>query len=358
MYDFGNCLFYTTRLKKSKKRKENDRNQIEHRRTTEPTLDMNSRQNVWMPMYSKRARLLRPSPLLLNQLRIHIVQQHLSTPTTTSIPDTNANKKACLIGINYTGTPNRLYGCENDVRKIHHVLTHKCGYEARNITVITEQTTIKPTRRNILLQFVRLLIESKPGDQLFFGFSGHGYFVPDMDGDEEDGKDEIIITCENHYIVDDEFRALIHKYMKPDVQLFGFFDNCHSGTILDLRYEYDIPLKTVPFTTIDDINIGRSSREASTVPVQTNEQYVETPGQVILLSGCRDEEKSVDAMINGRFNGVLTCTFMEIILNFPERLTWYDAVQEMEFYIRKLGFEQRPLLSTGRPIDLYSPVQF
>lgn len=294
-------------------------------------------------------------PLFSLNRRLQQNQRTLMTPIQMN-PD-RPNKKACLVGINYTGTPNQLYGCENDVKKIHHVLTSKYGYESHNITILTEKTRLKPTRRNILLQFVRLLVESKAGDQLFFGFSGHGYSIEDKDGDEDDGKDEIIITCENHYIVDDEFRRLTQQYMKPGVQLFGFFDNCHSGTILDLRYEYDIPLKTKGFQTVDDINTDEHKVAHTPVQIQTNKQYLETPGQVILLSGCRDQQKSIDAMINGQFNGVLTCTFMEILLNFPSTLTWYDAVQEMEFYIRKMRFDQRPLLSTGRQIDLHTPVQ-
>jgi metacaspase-1 len=252
----------------------------------------------------------------------------------------HASKKACLIGINYTDTPNRLYGCENDVQKMKYVLMAKFGYSVENITVITEKTRIKPTRMNILLQFSRLLIEAKSGDQLFFGFSGHGYYLPDKTGDETDGFDEIIITCDRSYVIDDEFRELMHKYMKPGVQLFGIFDNCHSGTIWDLRYDYD------------QRNMSKDSVQEPSV--ETNPQYKETPGQVILLSGCKDNEVSIDAMINGQYNGVLTCTFMELLLHeYIENVTtWRDILALTQYYITGMGFKQTPQFSTGRPMKL------
>ena len=44
------------------------------------------------------------------------------------------------------------------------------------------------------LKFRRWLVSgARPGDSLFFSFSGHGGQVRDVDGDEADGLDETIL---------------------------------------------------------------------------------------------------------------------------------------------------------------------
>jgi hypothetical protein len=244
-------------------------------------------------------------------------------------------KKACLVGINYTGTENQLQGCMNDVQKMKNLLILKYGYDPRNIQLITEATLIKPTRKNIILQFANLLKNATAGDTLVFFFSGHGYHIPDMNNDEADGFDEIIITSENHYIVDDEFKAIIQSYLRPDVQLFGFFDSCHSGTIFDLRFEYLI-----------DENLDQ----------KTCPQTIETPGQVILLSSCRDEQQSVDANINGTFNGAMTFALVDILSKPKEDVTWYEVFKTLRLMVKQMGFAQVAQMSTGRDLDIRTSI--
>jgi hypothetical protein len=75
----------------------------------------------------------------------------------------NKNKKALLVGINYTGTQNELYGCINDVNSIKERIIAN-GFT--NINTITDLTTQKPTKNNILSEFKNLLINSQAGDLL------------------------------------------------------------------------------------------------------------------------------------------------------------------------------------------------
>ena len=59
----------------------------------------------------------------------------------------NSNKKALLIGINYIGTQNQLYGCISDVNSIKDRIK-KEGFN--DIKELTDLTSEKPTRDNIL----------------------------------------------------------------------------------------------------------------------------------------------------------------------------------------------------------------
>jgi hypothetical protein len=115
----------------------------------------------------------------------------------------NGNKKALLIGINYTGTKDELYGCINDVESVKERIIAN-GF--KDINVLTDLTSKTATRANILLEFKNLLVNSKEGDLLFFLYSGHGSYVLDRNGDEKDGYDELIVSCDLQGILDDEFK--------------------------------------------------------------------------------------------------------------------------------------------------------
>ena len=145
----------------------------------------------------------------------------------------NKNKKALLIGINYAGTSNELYGCINDVNDIKERGISKQGFN--NINVMTDLTTKKATRNNILEEFTNLLINSQEGDLLFFLFSGHGSYVIDKNGDENTGYDQLIVPCDFNTILDDELKSIIQKNLKPNVTLFAMFDSCFSGSVFRFK---------------------------------------------------------------------------------------------------------------------------
>merc|ERR1712000_326242 len=74
---------------------------------------------------------------------------------------------------------------------------------------------------------------------------GHGGQMRDMDGDETDGKDELICPVDYNKpgggcITDDWLRESFTKSAKlKNSQTMVVFDCCHSGTLLDLPYEYN-----------------------------------------------------------------------------------------------------------------------
>ena len=59
------------------------------------------------------------------------------------------SKVALLIGINYRGTAHELNGCINDVENAKEYLLTK-GYSSDNIITLTDDTDLKPTRKNIM----------------------------------------------------------------------------------------------------------------------------------------------------------------------------------------------------------------
>jgi hypothetical protein len=244
----------------------------------------------------------------------------------------NKNKKALLIGINYTGTPNELYGCINDVNCIKDRIS-KEGFN--DINIITDLTVKKATRVNILSEFKNLLINSQTGDLLFFLYSGHGSYTLDRNGDEKNGYDEMIVSCDLQGILDDELKSLIQKYLKPDVTLFTMFDSCFSGSVLDLKFQY-----------LDSLNYDTYTENA---------KDLETNGNVIMISGCTDEQTSADAFINNKANGAMVWSLLEGLKQTPN-CTWRELVKTMRDLLKKSKFEQIPQISSGTFVDIDTPV--
>ena len=240
-----------------------------------------------------------------------------------------AIKRALLVGINYIGTQYELRGCINDVENVKNKLVSSYGYNDANIVTLTDNTTLKPTKAVILDQFKNVLSNSVAGDQIFFAFSGHGSNVLDRSGDEKDGYDEMIVSKDLQGILDDELNAILKQYLKKDVTLFALFDSCHSGTVLDLKYQY-----------LDSTGYNQST---------VNDRVEETVGNVCMISGCMDVQTSADAFINSKSQGAMTWSFLET-LNTKSNLSWNELVVNMRNLL-KTQYEQIPQFSCGKNVD-------
>jgi hypothetical protein len=235
-------------------------------------------------------------------------------------------KNALLIGCNYKNSSYALKGCINDVSNIKQVLTTSYGFD--NITFMTDDTPLKPNKENILAAIKQLLSNANCGDILFLSFSGHGTNVH-----EKDRLDEVIMTIDFDYITGDELNSLIRGHLKKDVTLFALFDCCHSGTILDLRYQY-----------LDSTSVNKNTE---------NIKNLETEGNVIMISGCMDRQTIAGAYIKSTrsYQGGITWAFLETLHNNPDT-TWGELLTTMRYYLKMASYSQIPQLSCGKKLDL------
>jgi hypothetical protein len=241
-------------------------------------------------------------------------------------------KRALLVGINYIGTQNELFGCINDVTSMKERI-EKAGFS--DIRVVTDLTPKKPTRATILEEFKLLLSTSKQDDLLFFSYSGHGSYTLDRNSDETDGRDEMIVSCDLQGIVDDELKALIQTHLKPGATLFAMFDSCFSGSVLDLKYQY-----------LDSLNYDNYTE---------NEKQLETQGNVFMISGCTDNQTSADAFINNRASGAMTWSLLEAAKE-KTGCTWRELIKSMRDKLKTSEFEQIPQFSSGTFANIDTPI--
>lgn len=251
-------------------------------------------------------------------------------------------KKALLIGINYPGTQSSLRGCANDCVTSIGILKKHFGFRDSNIRFLTDATDVRgdhsPTKANILKYMKWLAQDAKPGDQLFFHYSGHGSQVRDTDGDEQDGKDEVLCPSDysrRGFITDDQIFDILIKPLPRGCKLFSIMDCCHSGTIMDLKYSF---------------SPEKHRREIS----QTGNK--ECDAHVVMISGCRDEQTSADAFIGGAYAGAMTTAFatclsqwFQVHRRFPK---YKKLINLMYDYVRDNRYSQRPQINCSHKMDL------
>lgn len=242
------------------------------------------------------------------------------------------SKRALLVGINYTGTSSALNGCINDVDNIKGYLL-KNGYSSQNITILTDETAIKPTRVNILAKLLELVVSD--AKTLFFHYSGHGSYVRDEHGDETDGKDETLCPIDYRsagMILDDEIRGIL-QCLNRNKSMTMILDCCHSGSGADLCY-----------------NMYERGGRYSMIQ---NRKQSKTRGEVVMISGCTDSQTSSDSFFNGTYQGALTNSFLYVV-GRHKRLSYKKLMRKLRSKLKKDRYSQIPCLSSGRKLNLNS----
>ena len=256
-----------------------------------------------------------------------VVETSVVEPTPTLDTVNKSTDYALLIGTNYVGSQYQLSGCVNDVDSLNIF----AGSNNFDITILSDKSTLKATRTNILSEFTKVLSNSQIGDSIFLSYSGHGSYIKDTDNNELIGYDQVIVPSDFKQIIDDELKQIIQTHLKPGVTLVALFDCCYSGTVLDLKYNY-----------MDSI-FGNGTQDIA------NTQETETNGDVIMISGCSDIQTSADAYIDGKYQGAMTWSFLQSVRISK---TWRELVTNMRQKLSTNGLTQIPQLSSGKQIDI------
>lgn len=274
---------------------------------------------------------------------------------------------------------------------MHHLLRSKFGFRTADFTVLTDVSNgianVKkrsPTKKHILEELTALVSTARTGDSLWFSFSGHGSQVKDHNGDESDGWDETILPLDYKsagHIIDDDLYKIVSR-VPAGARLTVLLDACHSGTGLDLPYQHDVfgtgtgqhvsssrptSITSALFNVGGALLSGNTSaalqhglntfRPKKKKPHQPNPHA----GQVILFSGCKDNQTSADTskLTGGIPTGAMTFALIETLEHTSvgdwRNYTYRKMLHTMRQKLRDAKMSQTPQFSTLHSFDLNTP---
>lgn len=267
--------------------------------------------------------------------------------------------RVVIVGINYPRTDCRLSGCINDAVAFDDFMNKRALGAERPIETVflrdDQPGDFYPTRENIL-RALRWAYSTVPaseyassneytgvheeGTVVTFYYSGHGSYVRDRNGDEEDGRDETLcpVAVDGQFddmIVDDELRGLLGPLITSNTYSVFITDCCHSGSVFDLEYKF---------------NGNRFVKRG---------KYIESAGPVLHFSACYDYQTAQEGNVCGVRRGYFTNAFITVMKGnsrYDIKTLYRMLCTSMIKYISQR--EEMPQLSAGCVISAQSRVPF
>jgi len=245
-----------------------------------------------------------------------------STSATTTTKPRGMSLHIGLNGVSadaYGGWDGPLAACEFDASDMAAIAKAK-GMKA------TLLLTKKATRAHVLAGMRAAAKSLKAGDLFFMSYSGHGGQVPDVSGDESDKQDETWCLYDGQ-LIDDELYFELSQF-GDGVRVLVLSDSCHSGTVTRAPL---VPVtiagqrtKLMPasvamrtyrehqaFYDKLQLDVAKAAGKVAVDP-DTALANVSASGRlaaivksfkpaVVLISGCQDNQTSMDGDHNGAF---------------------------------------------------------
>lgn len=228
--------------------------------------------------------------------------------------------------------------CYRDVKNMAEHLVNRCNFKSENIYILTtspQENTDKfnygnsrsllPTlsgNSNNIFDYATEIINKNPSFFVLL-LSGHGFEVPNTNGDKMDGYDDAVNV--GKMILDDDLYSNIVLKLKCPAMMLS--DTCHSGTMFDLPYIWNGSQFTIYTKRNDTINYKMFS-----------------------LSACSDSQCSMcDVGETTGFGGSLTTAVLnepnvlEDLINHANIMDGYNKIQNQ---LQMLG--QTVVLSTSQ----------
>lgn len=217
-----------------------------------------------------------------------------------------------------------------------------CEFDARDMSALarsrkmsaTVLLTSEATRARVLKGIRNAARQLKKGDLFFLTFSGHGGQVEDVSGDEDDldayDKQDETWCLFDAQLIDDELHYELSRFA-AGVRILVLSDSCHSGTVTRAAPPITDPARPNARSRLMPPAIGRRTYTANKafydalqadVEKRAGKSAVADPDAAlaevaassrltaivkkfkpaaILISGCQDNQTSMDGDRNGAF---------------------------------------------------------
>lgn len=266
---------------------------------------------------------------------------------------------ALCIGVNSYGNGADLAGCRNDA------LDWSKAFKDRGAqvhTLIDSQAT-GLAMREFMSEMVATLRRGQTG---VIQFSGHGTWVPDLDGDEADRRDEAICPVDlwDNGVITDDTLFQIFTSRTLGSRLIFISDSCHSGSVnrfsgpllyhaVDRKTTQDgwdvdtRPVRLARFLAPSTFLTGGALERARSIGHAAPRGA--SRSSALTFTGCRDEEYSYDAWFpqsdgGQRANGAFTRVALDALRKMPQISSYRDWHTEIRRMLPSQDYPQEPML--------------
>lgn len=256
--------------------------------------------------------------------------------------------RSLFIGNNYSGSAHALHGCHNDVINLR-TLVEDLGFDSSEACILVDDEDFEgryadPIKEEIVKAFEWLVQDTVAGDNLIFHYSGHG--VRPKIGDE---LHDALVPSDfqtSGFIFDKDIFEDLCRKVPPGVRLTAIVDACHSASV------FSLPFNLYPQST------GRDFQQLHVDNV---------PGDIFLISGCKDDQTSADVSEVASFfhgnghhgaGGVCTTALLQILEQGEGHKTYEQVLEEMDAIVKAKGYTQIPQMSSSQAFNASEPFSF
>jgi hypothetical protein len=256
----------------------------------------------------------------------------------TSVVSTSRPLKALCVGLNYANTRYALQGCIGDAKRNTAKLT---GLGAE-VTMIDD--SVRLMSKACLLNNLNKILdgpkscECPANEGRYITMSAHGTQKTSNVPNADEGFDEAWVMSSSESLRDDDLcNILLHSALKhPERRTCIISDTCHSATMCDLPYTYNLSKKKWV--------------ETEGVTVKEREKWdplKDASGFTFHISGCEDNNYSYETSLNGSAVGQLSHAFQNSVEASQKPLMLYKKILKT---INIGAGLQIPVLSCSRPL--------
>lgn len=270
-----------------------------------------------------------------------------------------------------------LGGCVRDAMRVKDFLTERAGLQEPNLILLTssagtdgkpiEPADRRPTYKNIVEGFQKLIDRAKSRDHVYVHFSGHGgrcpTIIPKVKGLQ--ANDEALVPIDigdksSRYVRDIEIAALLKKMADKKIVATIVFDCCHSGgATRAVRRDHDSTgIRGVGFVdsakrptdslvgTVEELSAAAELSDGITNTGQTRGVNATSnpPSALAFLAACRPFELAREyAFDGGPRQGALTYWYLKLIEAGIEGLTFRTIFDQVVKRIHDQFPDQTPM---------------
>ncbi|MEA5573811.1 caspase family protein [Calothrix sp. UHCC 0171] len=261
-----------------------------------------------------------------------------------ALAESNPRKLALLIGVNsYLKIP-ALTGCLTDVELQRELLIHRFGFQPSDILCLTDDAASRDLIEKAF--FEHLASQCKPGDVVFFHFSGYGSRIKSENAlIPVDGFANVENNQVANYLLEDTLLLMLRSL--PTEKVFAVVDASYNAASTANLQNRGLAIRT----HLTDANINIATSEID-LQKELKNKIATTPPALVVSATANAKQSAQEIQMTGFSAGIFTYALTQYLWENTPTTTINIGLARIENAIRQLGSNQTPNLFNAKKTSL------